>query len=353
MAELEGVPGRKVTRKDVARRAGVSDAVVSYTLNGKAPVAPATAKRVMKAIAELGYQPNHAARALKSGSARTIALVFQEDDDAPAYTNPFFTEFAHAVEKAARARGYALYMTTDAPGPGKLLERFRELAARQVDGVLIVPGSRSLDASGLDLVGLPWVRLNTTSPLPGVDSVGVDLYRGAFEATEHLIAHGHRRVGFVGGGAEEPRHRGWRDACATHGVLASPGLYASFTREGGYRAGLELAAADDRPGAIFASSDLIALGVLRALHEQEVQVPEDIAIVSFDGSWETEYSWPALSSVRQPIEAMAEASVDRLLDQHSAERRHETFFGTLIPRASCGPHPVRSMGDQPPAPYGV
>ncbi|MGV9382352.1 substrate-binding domain-containing protein [Nonomuraea sp. NPDC003707] len=166
--------------------------------------------------------------------------------------------------EAARSRGYALYVTTDAPEPGKLLERFRELAARQVDGALIVPGSRSVDASGLDLVGLPWVQPNTTSPLPGVD-----LYRGAFEATEHLIAHGHQRVGFVGGGAEEPRHRGWRDACATHGVVASPGLYAPFTREGGYRAGLELAAADDRPGAIFASSDLIALGVLRALHEQE------------------------------------------------------------------------------------
>ncbi|MFC5162823.1 substrate-binding domain-containing protein [Nonomuraea angiospora] len=75
------------------------------------------------------------------------------------------------------------------------------------------------------------------------------------------------------------------------------------------------------PGAIFASSGLIALGVLRALHEQDVQVPEGIAIVSLDGSWETEYSWPALSSVRQPIEAMAEASADRLLDQHSAERR--------------------------------
>lgn len=85
-------------------------------------------------------------------------------------------------------------MTTDAPEPGKLLERFRELAARQVDGVLIVPGSRSVDASGLDLVGLPWVQPNTTSPLPGVD-----LYGGAFEATEHLIAHGHQGVGFAEG----------------------------------------------------------------------------------------------------------------------------------------------------------
>ncbi|WP_431918222.1 substrate-binding domain-containing protein [Nonomuraea jabiensis] len=181
---------------------------------------------------------------------------------------------------------------TDASEPGKLLERFRELAARQVDGVVIVPG---FAFSGR--IRPAAVQLNTTNPLPGVD-----LYRGAFEATEHLIAHGHQRVGLVGDEAEEPRHRGWREACATHGVVASPGLYAPFTREGGYRAGLELAAADDRPGAIFASSDLIALGVLRALHEQDVQVPEGIAIVSLDG----------------------------------------TFFGTLIPRASCGPHPVRS-----------
>ncbi|MET7339433.1 substrate-binding domain-containing protein [Nonomuraea sp. NPDC005650] len=153
-------------------------------------------------------------------------------------------------------------------------------------------------------------------------------------STRHPGLHGVRprrresgAITGIGGGAEEPRHRGWRDACATHGVLASPGLYAPFTREGGYRAGLELAAADDRPGAIFASSDLCT--------SMRGQVPEDIAIVYFDGSRETEYSWPALSSVRQPIEAMAEASVDRLLDQHSAER---------ILRPACGLSPTRMTG---------
>jgi LacI family transcriptional regulator len=254
------------------------------------------------------------------------------------YANPFFTELASAIEQAARQRGYALYMTTYPSAPGRLIERFREFAARQVDGALVLPvlNAGPLDTSALDLVGLRWLQL---AALTGVDSVGVDLYRGAYEATEHLISHGHQRVGFVGDHPHEARYLGWRNACVAHRVQASPCIQAPFTREGGYQAGLELADADDRPGAIFAASDLISLGILRALHERNVQVPEQMAVFSFDGTWEAEYSWPPLSSVRQPIEKMAEAAVNRLLNQRPAERRHETFTGTLVLRGSCGPHP--------------
>lgn len=354
MREPAAGRSRRTTRADVARRAGVSDAVVTYTLNGGAPVAAATAERVLRAVAELGYQPNQAARALKSGSARTLGLIIPDGPD-PVFANPFFTEFANAVEAATRRRGYALYMTPTPPDQAAVVAQLNDFATRQVDGVMIIPGDGSLDPDIIDRIGLPWLQLATVHEQPGIESLGVDLYEGAVLATEHLISHGHRRIAFVGEVDEhEPRYRGWRDACERHGVEAGPASESGYTRRAGYAAGLALATADPLPAAVFAASDLIALGVLRGLHERGVAIPEQVAIVSFDGSWEAEYSWPALTSVRQPIEEMAEASVSALLDRSSPdERRHRVFSGELILRGSCGEHadaPARDAStDVPPS----
>ncbi|WIB11573.1 LacI family DNA-binding transcriptional regulator [Curtobacterium sp. MCPF17_052] len=135
-----GTPApRKATRRDVARLAGVSDAVVSYTLNGTAPVAAATAERVRAAVEQLGYRPNQAARALRSGSADTLAFLVPSSSD-PVFTNPFFGEYASTLEAAARDRGYALYTTATSFRPDEVLARFREFAARQIDGVLVLAG---------------------------------------------------------------------------------------------------------------------------------------------------------------------------------------------------------------------
>ncbi len=331
-------PSRKPTRHDVAVLAGVSDAVVSYTLNGRAPVAPATAERVREAIRVLGYRPNHTARALRSGSSGAIALVAPRGED-PAFTNPFFTEFAATAEELARARGYAFYMASFAPDRESVVDRLQELADRQVDGVLIIPGDprahRSVEV--IDAVGVPWVQVDTVAPLPGAHTVGADLYRGGVDATTHLAAHGHRRIAYVGPVEDELRHRAWQDTVHRLDLDPGPAVHAPFTREGGYAAGSRLVASGDLPSALFAASDLVALGVLRAFHEAGVSVPDDVALVSFDGSWEAEYSWPALSSVRQPIEQMADAALTQLLSTDRAVR-HQVFPGHLVVRASCGIH---------------
>ena len=334
-----GDPLRKATRRDVARRAGVSDAVVSYTLNGGAPVAPATAKRVLEAVEALGYRPNQAARTLRSGSARTLVLVVPDGAD-PIFANPFFSEYASTIESAAREQGYALYTTASSFEPDAILGRFQEFAARQVDGVLVLPGAAPLDRSALDRVGLPWLELNVANPQVGVASLGTDLRRGAFVATSHLLVeHGYERVGFIGElNATEPRYVGWLEACAAAGVPAGPFLDAAITRPGGYAVGSRIADDEDRPRAFFIASDRTAVGVLRALHEQRVAVPEDVAIVAFDGSWEGEYAWPPLTSLRQPIERMAVSAVERVLAPRPAVTSHELFTGELVVRRSCGCH---------------
>lgn len=328
--------GHKVTRRDVAQRAGVSDAVVSYTLNGGAPVAPATAKRVLDAVAELEYRPNQAARALKSGSARTLGLIVPDSAD-PIFANPFFSEYASCIETCVRAENYALYTTASSFRPDAVVGRFQEFAAQQVDGILVLPGDTPLDRPSLDDAGVPWIELNVASPRSGVNSLGTDLREGAFIATTHLFAHGHSRVGFVGElNAAEPRYVGWLEACAAAGVPAGPFVQTAITRPGGYDAGRRLLENVDRPTALFVASDRTAIGVLRAFHENGISVPGDIAIVAFDGSWEGEYSWPSLTSFRQPIEEMSLSAVQRLLRGGSELARHEFFSGELVRRRSCG-----------------
>ncbi|MFJ3385051.1 MULTISPECIES: LacI family DNA-binding transcriptional regulator [unclassified Curtobacterium] len=354
-----GERARKPTRRDVARLAGVSDAVVSYALNGGAPVAPETRRRVLAAVAELGYRPNQAARALRSGSARTLVLAVPDRED-PVFANPFFAEYAAEIESAARRRGYALYSTATSFEPERIRARFEEFAARMVDGVLVL-SSGGVDGAAIDPVGLPWVDLNVSAARPGVASVGTDLRAGAERATRHLLDHGRTRVAFVGQpDVTEPRHRGWRDACEGRDVPPGRVYDGGYTREGGYVAGLQIADERDEhvarverderderdardgiaprslPDAVFAASDRTAVGLLRAFHERGVRVPEDVAVAAFDGSWEAEYTWPPLTTVRQPIESMAEAAVRRVLD--GTAPTHDEFPPELVVRASCGRH---------------
>lgn len=330
MAAASEPGNRKVTRRDVARHAGVSDAVVSYTLNGGPPVAPATAARVRESVRLLGYTPNAAARALRMGSSRLIGIVV------PDSRNPFWAELCHAVEILARARGFAVLVVNTDDDSSLTIEYFQSLASRQVDGVLIAASIEESDVARLNAVGVPWALLNKSTPVAGTRGTGVDLVAGARTATDHLIGHGYGRIGFVGR-IDDPRYLGWRDTVVEAGLEPGPVFDTTFVREGGYTAGRELAAAHNELDAVFVSSDMLATGVLRALHEAGLGVPSDVAIASFDGSPESEYSWPGLTTVRQPIDELALNAVEQLLDPSYIDNRR--IEGNLVVRESCGCHP--------------
>lgn len=326
----------QVTRKDVARYAGVSTAVVSYVVNGgPKKVAPATEAKVQDAIRVLGYRPNAAARALKLGSSETIGLVVPDN------TNPFYSLLAHAVEDAAAELGYALLLTNSAGNLAKERHNIRNLAARQVDGVVLASVVFEPDLADLESAEIPSVLLNHSDSQAEVTSMGVDLVEGARIAVEHLASHGHKNIGLAMGtttGDEaDGREQGWLKALADAGLPEGPIARSAFTREGGYAAGKRLLASAQRPTAIFASSDLQAVGLLRALHEAGLSVPGDIAVTSFDGSVEAEYSWPPLTTVEQPVREMAEAAVRALVGADRGEPpRHRVFPTRLLVRQSCG-----------------
>ncbi|ASN53414.1 LacI family DNA-binding transcriptional regulator [Sinomonas sp. R1AF57] len=326
-------PKPTATRKDVARLAGVSTAVVSYVVNGSKNVSPATAAKVRDAIAVLGYRPNAAARALKLGSSEMLGMIV------PDATNPFFAALSHAVEVVAAERGYALLIANSAGSLATERRHLGNFAGRRLDGVFLSSVLFEPDLRDLEAAEIPAVLLNHSTESPGFDSVGVDLRGGAKLAVEHLVEHGHRKIGLImgtnTGGDLDAREVGWREAIEAAGLQAGPVMRGPFSREGGYQAGRWLLNEADRPTAVFASSDLQAVGLLLACHQAGVRVPEDLAIVSFDGSPEAEYSWPPLSTVAQPVEEMARAAVEALVGD-GGHRRNRTFPPALIRRTSCG-----------------
>lgn len=324
-----------MTRADVARYAGVSTAVVSYVVNGgPKPVAPHTAARVREAIDLLNYRPNVNAQALRTGTTEMLGLILSDA------TNPFFTELAMAIGSVAVRHSHALMMG-NSNGSGDSERRLvDDLVRRQVDGLIVTSVWERPDLEVRPSTKLPIVWLDNSNPTPGYASVGVDGYRGAQMAVDHLLdVHGHTTVGLVVGGLTganaDPRERGWLDALRAADHRDGPLARVDWSREGGYAGGLRLLQTSTPPTAVFASSDLQAVGLLRAAHERGLRVPEDLAVVAFDGTKESEFCWPPLTVVAQPIQAMAEAAVRLVLDRDRPES-HLDFEPRLIVRRSCG-----------------
>ena len=324
---------RSVTRDDVARQAGVSTAVVSFVVTtGRTSVAPERAERVRRAIELLDYRPNPSAKALRKGSTDILGLVLSDAD------NPFYSEFASAIGAEAFRRGRALMIGTARHDQETERHLVDDLLARQVDGVIAASVLPHPEETYRRSRTPPVVLLDASARIPGFAAVGNDGNQGARLAVEHLVrVHGHRSVGLAVGewNGTDPREAGWRQALREAGLPEGPVARVPWTRDGGYEAGRLLLDVDEPPSAVFACSDLLAVGLLRAAHERGVDVPGSLAVVSFDGTKEAEYSWPPLTSVRQPVEEMAEAAVSFALDPRTPAP-YAQFRCTLVVRRSCG-----------------
>lgn len=330
-------PRAGATRNDVARLAGVSTAVVSYVVNGgPRPVAEATAARVRDAIERLGYRPNTTARALAVGSTKTLGLVV------PDSTNPFFAEYAWELQRAATALGYAVLISNTGFDPAVEERSVLDLCDRQIDGLLVAGASGLRQINELERLGqrLPVVLIDVASPVHGHTTVGPDATAGAARVVDHLLTgHGHDSVALVIGQSADPvsdgRERGWIDAHARAGRRLGAVERTPFSRQGGHDAGVRLLSGNDRPTAVFVSSDAQAIGVLHAARELGLAVPDQLALGSFDDSDESRFCWPPLTTARQPARAMAEAAVAAVLRGGSSVE-HLVFEMPLVIRRSCG-----------------
>jgi LacI family transcriptional regulator len=314
-------------------------AVVSYVINGgPRPVAAATRQRVLDAIAQTGYRPNSVARALAAGATHTFGLVV------PDIANEFFAELACAVEQVARKSARTVLLANsegDAETERDLLETFLQ---RQIDGVVLVSQEPAEAHAMLTAARTRGVFLGAAPPETEAFSIKVDNTGGAYVATNHLLEHGHETVAMISGPAgdevADARRAGWQRALDEHGVTGAH-VEQPFTVDGGHDAALELLEVADRPRAVFAASDRQAIGLLRAAADLELSVPDDLAVVTFDGSAASAYAVPALTTIQQPITEMAELAINRLLAAEHSTGTQVLDVG-LVVRRSCGCPPQKT-----------
>ncbi|GGS51022.1 LacI family DNA-binding transcriptional regulator [Streptomyces violaceus] len=343
-----GRSGGRPTLEEVAARAGVGRGTVSRVINGSPRVSDATRAAVEAAVAELGYVPNTAARALAANRTDAIALVVPESETR-FFAEPYFSDMLKGVGAALSDTEMQLLLIF--AGSDRERRRLAQyLAAHRVDGVLLV--SVHADDPLPDLLAqleIPAVISGPRSAAETLASVDSDNYGGARQAVEHLMSGGRRRIAHITGrldvyGAQR-RIDGYRDALSDAGHEADEALIEAgdFTEEGGRRAMAALLERRPTLDAVFAASDVTAAGARQALREAGRRIPDDVALVGYDDSAIARHMDPPLTSVRQPIEEMGHRMIDLLLTEiadrrpsasRGLERRQMVLATELVSRSS-------------------
>jgi DNA-binding LacI/PurR family transcriptional regulator len=339
------VARRQARSQDVARLAGVSRTTVSFVLNNVpgVKITKETRQRVLQAARDLNYYPTAAARSLASGKTHRIGLVLGLGQERLA-ADAFLPTFLQGVTTSVHQRGYLLMLqlAEDVPSHEAYARLIRE---QQVDG-LILSGPR-LDDPLLPQLKEERFPLILHGQLPGYDipQVDIDNRAGGFKATSHLIKLGHRRIGFISNaplsysGAQE-RFRGYNDALIDHNLPPDEDLVrtAAFTPEAGHAAMEELLSLPGRPTAVFAASDVVAIGAMGAILAAGLKIPDDIAVVGFDDIFFAAHTSPPLTTVRVPAYGLGWTSADVLISLIEDEDEVSSVFleTELVIRGSCG-----------------
>lgn len=333
-----GTP-RQVVMVDVARRAGVSHQTVSRVLNQPDSVKAETRQKVLAAIRELDYRPNRVARALVTGRTRTVGVV--------AYDTRLYgpASTLHAIRAAADDAGHSVNIVSlDALERGPVLDAVDRLRSQGVDGVIIiapeVAAAQVLQEMPDDL---PTVAVEGLLDAP-IPVVAIDQHLGATKATRHLLDLGHETVWHITGPADwyeaRAREQGWRSTLEEAGARVPDPLGGDWSARSGYEQGRVLASRASEVTAVFVANDQMALGVLRALHETNLEVPDDISIVGFDDIPEASYYAPPLTTVRQEFSEVGTRSMALLLRRlkgEPAEPLKQVVEPDLVVRASTAP----------------
>jgi len=312
----EAIGNKRPTIRDVAREAGVSIGTVSAVINQRGLVAEDTKRHVLRFIAELGFEPNNAARNLKRSRISSIGFVV------PDLGNPFFASIAEGIQRGI-ADNDILLMLCITWSKTEREEYFASiLRTQRLDGVIYLSGTGLPSSSLLELAKVGSVVF-VDEVLPGLDVpfVGSNNLAGARSIARHVLDYGHRRVAIIGGPprlwTSEQRLAGFRESLASVGLDpdAAPYVAGDYTERSGYLAAARLLAGDaaTRPTAILCANDLMAIGVMRFCRESGVSIPGQLSITGFDDIANAEFLLPSLTTVAQPAQEMGRAAAELLL----------------------------------------
>jgi DNA-binding LacI/PurR family transcriptional regulator len=300
--------------REVARRAKVSIATVSRTINNPSTVDPATAARVRKAVEDLRYFPDSQARSLVSGRSRILGLIVSD------ITNPFFPELVKGFEDVAIHHGYEIMVSSTNYDSARMALCVRRLIERKVEGVAIM--TSEMDQPLIDQLirrKVPTVFLDVGSVHELISNIQVDYASGINQAVEHLLQLGHNTIGFISGplGLKSAyiRRTAFLECLARTGILEDRQLVTEgdHTIDGGLEAMTRLLESGKPPTAVLASNDLTAIGALRAVHRRGWRVPQDVSVIGFDDIHFAEFTEPPLTTVALSRRELAERAIYALL----------------------------------------
>jgi len=338
----------KVTIVDVAKHAGVSFGTVSRVINNDAHVRPETRERVMRTMERLGFVANRQARSLAGGKSNSIGVLV------PDLGTGYIGEIIRGIDIELSLSGHDLILYTTHRTASKEANYVANLATGMVGGLLLV-----LPRSPADFIGdlterkFPFVLIDHQGIGQDCPSVGATNWQGGYSATEYLIKLGHTRIGLITGwmdlGCSIDRLDGYRSALRTNHVTDAPELIyeGDFSQPGGYAGAITLLDLPEPPTAIFASNDVMAMGVLDAVRSRGLRVPEDVSIIGFDDIPQASHIHPALTTISQPLEKMGRVATQMLIDllHHPEKAVSRIELPTqLVVRDSCSP-PKERVGE--------
>jgi LacI family transcriptional regulator len=345
---------KRPTQVDVARLAGVSRATVSYVVNGltdgRVPISEETCQRVLDAVAELGYEPDARAQALRSGDTKTVGLII------PDIRNPHFWEYADGVEQEASASGYHILLSSTAPDNEYAEDIFKDLSRQRIDGLILMGSfiAQSEEAKNtltwLLKRRLPIVEISDHDIVNYTVDCVVSNYRAAtMEMMSHLLSLQHRRIGLIYGVAiprlAEDRLLPYQDSLQAAGLPVDQELIVRCgpTIEDGYQAALKLLKLPAQPTALIPINDLLAIGALRAASDLGLHVPTDLSLAGYDDISIAKYLVPRLTTVSKDVVTVGREAVKLLLARIQESNRpyqRINFPARLIIRESTGPAPL-------------
>ena len=307
----------KETLSTMAERLGYSATTISRVLSGKAEkyrISPDTVNAVLREARRCNYSPSVAAQSLRTRRSNTIGLLL------PSVANPYFADMASVIITELNSAGYTTIVVDTMESEQRLSESARSLISRQVDGILAVPcGEKGMDLEMLS-AQIPVVLIDRYYEDTSLPYVTTNNYQGGLDATRHLLSRGHTRISCIQGVQSsmpnKERVRGYVKAMEDEGLAQDIDIIGNeFSVQNGYLETKLLMSRQQRPTAIFALSNTITLGALKAIREAGLRIPEDVALISFDNNLYMDYMTPSITRISQPVEDMAKLAVKILLDK--------------------------------------